>query len=312
MNFKFSNLKKFNNFFYIFDIFYNFLKLYMKKKTFNKSNVFFVFSIVNIIPILLGISLKKKIIWYIIEKPDKLFYSIFKILNYFYKIEVVCICKSIAQQLKQKKYKVYFPAINNSFWKNTKKTNNKKINLTCVGNINHIKNHLQLIFFLQEAEINYNLNIVGKKLDSQKKYYSELRSKINKINLDKKNFIKIHNNKGPIFIKKMLEKTDIYILPSKSEGMSISLAEAMSMNQLCMVSNLSNHSKLILHKVNGFEFKLEKRSFIKIFKEIILLDEQKLKNIKKQARKTILDVVEKNKVFEINFKNMFFSNLRSN
>ena len=64
--------------------------------------------------------------------------------------------------------------------------------------------------------------------------------------------------------------------------------------------------------MNGFEFKLEKRSFIKIFKEIILLDEQKLKNIKKQARKTILDVVEKNKVFEINFKNMFFSNLRSN
>ena len=61
MNFKFSNLKKFNNFFYIFDIFYNFLKLYMKKKTFNKSNVFFVFSIVNIIPILLGISLKKKL-----------------------------------------------------------------------------------------------------------------------------------------------------------------------------------------------------------------------------------------------------------
>ena len=312
MNFRFLNLKRYNNLFYIFDILYNLLNLYKKRKSFNESEIFFVFSIVNIVPILLGIMLKKKIIWYIIEKPNKLFYLIFKTFNYFYKIEVICICKSIARQLKIKDYRIYFPAIDKDFWKKEKKINNKKINITCVGNINQVKNHLQLITFLQETNIKYNLSIVGKKLNSQIGYYSKLKSEVDKINIKKINFIRIHENKGSTFIKKILKNTDIYILPSKSEGMSISLAEAMSMSLLCMVSDLSNHSKIILHKKNGFEFNLEKNSFIKIFKNIITLDNKSKKKITDKARKTILEIIKKNKIFENNFKNTFLSNLQSN
>ena len=120
----------------------------------------------------MGIILKKKVVWYILEKPNFIFYLIFKILNLISKIEVVCISESLAKMLKINQYHTYFPTINLKYWTNkiylkTKKSN-KFINIVCVGNLNKTKNHIKLIEFLEHTKKRYRLIIIGKKLETQK------------------------------------------------------------------------------------------------------------------------------------------------
>ena len=310
-NYNFSNLKKKNKLFYFFDVLINFYKLYLKRKKFRNNQIFFVFSILNIVPIILGIFLKKKIIWYILEKPDTGSYFVFKILYALGKIEVICISDSLGKILKLKNYYVYFPSIDINFWKNQYKSKkvNSELKLICVGNINKTKNHLNLIILLQKLKINYQLNIIGKKINTQKKYFKQLNYLIKKINKLKKIKIKIYQNKQKKFIKKYLGKSDFFILPSKSEGLSIALVEAMSMNLICLVSKSSNHAKLIINNKNGFEFNLNIKSFSKVINKIKNLSYIEKKYISKNARISANKLIKKNKIFENNFKSIFFSNL---
>lgn len=146
-----SNIKRKHTFFYIFELLINFF-LIIKNSKLKKSNIFFVYSVLNFAPIFAGIFLRKKIYWFIIE--DVKFYSIFffKIINYFCKIKIVCINKNIAKKLRLKKnYKIYLPKINIKFWKRNKtiKLKNEFIIITLVGNINKIKNYYRFLkFFL--------------------------------------------------------------------------------------------------------------------------------------------------------------------
>ena len=110
---------------------------------------------------------------------------------------MICISDSLGKILKLKNYYVYFPSIDINFWKNQYKSKkvNSELKLICVGNINKTKNHLNLIILLQKLKINYQLNIIGKKLNTQKKYFTQLNDLIKKINKLKKiklKFIKIN------------------------------------------------------------------------------------------------------------------------
>ena len=76
---------------------------------------------------------------------------VFKVLNFFIKMNIIVISDSLAKQLKLKKYNVYFPDIDFNFWNKYANKNyihkNKKIILTCVCNLNKEKNHIQLLNF---------------------------------------------------------------------------------------------------------------------------------------------------------------------
>ena len=58
----------------------------------------------------------------------------------------------------------------------------------------------------------------------------------------------------------------------------------MSTSSLCLISNNSNNSKLILSQKNGFTFKLSNESFNKSLIEIINLDTKK-KTYKKTCKR---------------------------
>lgn len=301
-NFFFSNLKKINKILFILDIIINLFSLLIKKKKFKNDNIFFVFSLVNIVPIILGIMLNKKIVWYILEKPNLIFYITFKALNFISTIEVICITESLAKMLKIKKYYTYFPTINQTYW-NKKNRFKKKINngfqkILCVGNLNKAKNHIQLIKYLEFSKLKYELTIIGKKLETQKDYYAKLKIITKEVNSRSLNKINIRQNKKSKFIKKILEKTDIFILPSLHEGLSIALVEAMCMETLCFVSKPSNHSKIIINNKNGFEFELNLKSFLNIFKKINALQFRDKEKIIKNSKNTVQGLISKNIIFE--------------
>ncbi|MDC0896159.1 glycosyltransferase [Candidatus Pelagibacter sp.] len=283
-----TNLRQYSKYFFFFEIIVNFLEiLFLFKK--KKYQYFYVFSIFNFAPIISGFFLKKKIRWFIVEEPNLKTKTIFKLLNLIVNFDTIVISKFIAKKLAIKKYEILNPIINLNFWKN-KKFNYTKSNIlkiTCVGNINKTKNYLILLEYLNDININFELNIVGEILNTQKKYFEKikiLQSIINKKKLKKVNILERQNSSK---IKSLLNKTDLFILPSLSEGLSISLMEAMSMKCTCLISDNSNKSKIIKNNVNGFIFSLSKKSFEISIKKIISLDKKVKIRIQNSARKTI-------------------------
>lgn len=292
-----TNLRNFWKYFFIIEILINIFEiLFMFKK--DRYKYFYVFSIFNFAPIISGILLRKKIKWFIVEEPKFFTKFIFKILNLLGNFETVVISKFIANILKIKKYKIVYPFIDTKFWKNIPSLNYKKkyLKLLCVGNLNKTKNHLNLLKYLQNINISYEISIIGEILKTQKNYIKEIQEIKKNINKNTSNKVIILGRLNKHKIKNLLKKTDLYILPSLTEGLPLSLMEAMSMNSLCLISSNSNKSKLVKNNKNGFIFQLSKNSFKQSIIKIINLNKSKKINIKNEARKTIINVNLKNKI----------------
>ncbi len=285
-NLSLINIKRYSRYFYFFEIIINIFEILISKKI-RKTKLFFVFSIFNLAPIISGIFLKKKIYWFLIEDINFVSKFFFKILNFFYCIEIICINKMIAKKLKIKKFRVYYPKVNVKFWKRKEILNIKNKNIlvfTLVGNINRTKNYYQFLKFLKNINFPIKVNIIGEKLKNQINYYN----KIKKISYSNNIKIYIHGRKDKKFIKNVLNKTDLFFLPSLSEGTSISMLEALSMKSICVVSKNSNQSKIIRNRKNGFVFNLGIKSFNATLNKIINLNFSEQKKIRENARLTIL------------------------
>jgi glycosyltransferase involved in cell wall biosynthesis len=61
-------------------------------------------------------------------------------------------------------------------------------------------------------------------------------------------------------VRGRLDAIDIFVLPSLSEGLSMSILEALSMGKVCVVSNVGGNAEIIEHGVNGFLFESNNRS----------------------------------------------------
>lgn len=292
-----TNLRNFSKYLFIFEIFFNFFEILI---LFNKKRYkyFYVFSILNFAPVISGIFLRKKIKWFIVEEPKFFTKYVFKILNLVGNIETIVISKFIAKILKIKKYKIVYPYIDTKFWKNGHSPNSKKkyLKLLCIGNLNKTKNYLNLLRYLQNSNILFEIIIVGEILKTQKNYIKKVQLIEENINKNSPNKVIILGRLNKNKIKNLLKKTDLYILPSLTEGLSLSLMEAMSMSSLCLISSNSNKSKLINNNKNGFIFKLSEKSFNQSLIKIINLSKNRKIDIKNEARKTIIKINLKGKI----------------
>ena len=111
----------------------------------------------------------------------------FKFLNLIFKFETIVISKFIAKKLFIKKYKILNPLIDLNYWKR-KSIKISKINIpkiTCVGNINKTKNYLNLLKYLNEIDIKFDLNIIEEVLKKEKKYFIKIKQIQNIINRNK-------------------------------------------------------------------------------------------------------------------------------
>ena len=219
-------------------------------------------------------------------------------------MKIIVISESLAKQLKISKFSSYFPDIDFKFWNkysnNLSINKNKKIILTCVCNLNKTKNHLQLLNFIDKIDKHIELNLIGKNLETQKNYYKKLKEKAFDLNKQQNIKINLLGKRNKTFIRKFYRKTHIYILPSLSEGLSVSLTEAMSSGCICLVSENSNHSKIINNK-NGFIFNLNKKSFLEEFNKIIKIKKYEYNKIRKHGYKTVKTLIKNGYDLKENF-----------
>jgi len=174
----------------------------------------------------------------------------------------------------------YLPNSIESHWGfNEKKLDEKKIVITNIGNLNHKKNQIALIKAVAELkkEIdNFVLKIVGKG-----KLYNDLVFEIKKLNIVDSVFL-INNCDD---VKPLLQKTDIFILPSIKEGMSNALLEAMACGIYCIATDVGGSKELI--KISGHGMLIKDNSDKEIYKCIKQVIINKKYDRSKEASKAV-------------------------
>jgi glycosyltransferase involved in cell wall biosynthesis len=88
-------------------------------------------------------------------------------------------------------------------------------------------------------------------------------------------------------IPALLKETDIFVLPSHSEGLSNALMEAMASGCACIASDVGGNAFLIQNGISGFLFPAGDREALRSHIERLLKDPSKVKSLGEAARRRI-------------------------
>jgi len=99
-------------------------------------------------------------------------------------------------------------------------------------------------------------------------------------------------------IPEILASTDIFVLPSYSEGLSNALMEAMASGCACIASDVGGNRFLIQNGVSGFLFPAGDHEALRAHMRRLLTDPAKLRSLGGAARKRIEDLFDWKKVGE--------------
>ena len=158
--------------------------------------------------------------------------------------------------------------------------------LLSVGELNENKNHKYVIECLPNLPRNFHYLICGcGKLEDIHKCLAKEIGVENRLHL-----LGYRNN-----IIEIMKSCDIFIFPSKREGLSVALMEAMACGLPCIVSNIRGNTDLINPDLNGYFLELES----KISKDIIdncmskkdSISKNNMQLIKKYSKKSIADLM---------------------
>ncbi|NIQ15879.1 MAG: glycosyltransferase [Candidatus Dadabacteria bacterium] len=120
-----------------------------------------------------------------------------------------------------------------------------------VGNIKHVKGYdilLKSLHLIKEIKPNVKLLIAGevnKKIDI--KFMYELKKLISELNIEE-DVVFLGSRKD---INEILSLIDVFVLPSRSEGTSISLLEAMASGKGIVATAVGGTPNIIIDKANG-------------------------------------------------------------
>lgn len=136
--------------------------------------------------------------------------------------------------------------------------NKNTLVITTTGRLSEVKNYKYLILLadkLKQKNLNFRVFIAG--IGEQKK---KLTSLIKKFNLENK-VILLGNIKNKD-IPSLLSISNLFILTSKYEGISISVLEAMSMSIPCLLSDVGGNKEIIQNGENGYLFPLNNLKYL--------------------------------------------------
>lgn len=165
-----------------------------------------------------------------------------------------------------------------------KKINFKKdsLNFCTICRVSRGKGLEDLIFnfkkILKSFPMSQLLIIGGPRNNEDKKYYNYLYHKYELKKFKKKiKFTGLTNN-----VSSYLNKNDVYIHPSKREGMPRSLIEAMSSGLICISSNVRGSRELIKNNINGFIYN-NNDDLLKLMFKVFKLKNNQIKKISNKS-----------------------------
>lgn len=154
----------------------------------------------------------------------------------------------------------------------------KKIRFISVGELNRNKNHILVINALSTIH-NFDFEYV---ICGRGKLEDYLKSEAEKKHLKDRLILKGYQKN----IKELLSDSDIFIFPSKREGLSLALMEAMAAGLPVICTDIRGNNELIEDGVNGFliqdgEVEKLKHTIISLCEDEELRSQMALNNLKK-------------------------------
>ncbi len=164
----------------------------------------------------------------------------------------------------------------------SKKNKSLSKSILYMGRISPIKNIEVLINAMNLVGSKANLLIYG---PAEQKYLDKLKNIVFKNKLEKR--VTIINKEYDLKIQlATLDKSEVFVLPSKSEGMPQSLLEAMARGKLVIGSNISPIASMIDNGKNGFTFEENNsKDLANKINKIINLQDSKKKTLSINAQK---------------------------
>ncbi len=135
---------------------------------------------------------------------------------------------------------------------------------------------------LKEEKINFKLTIAGNGIS-----FEEVKKKIEDYRLSE-NIVLFGWALGADKIM-LLQKSNIFVLPSYYEGYPNSLLEAMASSKACIATNVGSITDIINDGVNGYI--INPKNHIELFEKLkeLILDRKKIESFSFKARETILN-----------------------
>jgi len=93
----------------------------------------------------------------------------------------------------------------------------------------------------------------------------------------------------------LLQASDVFVLPSDREGLSVSLTEAMSTGLLCVASNVSGSNEVICDGENGYLVEPDEAGVLGGLERALNLEGAARERLTRNARNTIIERFEKGK-----------------
>jgi glycosyltransferase involved in cell wall biosynthesis len=125
----------------------------------------------------------------------------------------------------------------------------RRPHITTLGNIRRVKGHDIFIAAAALIVARYDdarFSIAGDVLEAE--YYSELQALIRNLNLSGH----VHFTGGVTDIREHLAGADIFVLPSRSEGFSNAIVEAMAASLPVVATNVGGNAEAVIDSVSGF------------------------------------------------------------
>ncbi len=240
---------------------------------------------------------KKKSVWIIEDTySPKILVSIFKFVASLTDTKIVYISKKVFEfyikdsNLNHKNLNEIMSSIDSSYFKRKNQyKDNKNLILTTVSSIIPVKN-VELFIEVANTVISKFENIkfvfAGRPINTQREYYNKIQKKLFLLNdkIRKKIIFK-----GLVLdVKKLLNRADIFICTSSSEGGPMAVWEAMSMEIPVVTTKVGGTPQYIKNNYNGYlsnpgDEKSLSNNIIKLISDFKLR-----KKLGKQARKTVL------------------------
>jgi glycosyltransferase involved in cell wall biosynthesis len=145
------------------------------------------------------------------------------------------------------------------------------------------KNFLGLLLAFRELikeGLDYQLVMVGE--GPCKDYYIRLSKEINI-----KENVCIISNVSDDELCVLVKTCEIFVLPSRIEGINLSLLEAMSFEKLAIATKVGGTPEIIFNGLNGILVDASPQGLLSGFKRLLLLNKNSLEVMKKRARETV-------------------------
>ncbi len=223
-------------------------------------SVYDVHGSANLAPLIAAWLLKVPVVWHFHETYSQL--KMFANVGWRFlrpnAHAIVTVAHGVARAFGLSRYTVIYPPVDLAFWKRGSRSavdsgETSDFHIACVGNLNPLKGQDVLLDALMEFKRPFLLTMVGATLDSQQGYAERIHEKIARLKqINPDDQVRLVGWQNPDEIREILNRCDVFVMPSHSEGCPIALLEAMAMECACIATDVGGVAEVLEDHHAGF------------------------------------------------------------